>query len=118
MPHSSGPAFIGVGLVVVLLAYLYPVVPVAAAMMLIGWGATQILGAGNNRSQLLLAVNLAVYAALGCFVIAAQSHSALHGPASRVRLLLWADHLAAILLLAAMAKWVIRHVDLPTAINR
>ncbi|NOY40393.1 MAG: hypothetical protein GXP26_00965 [Planctomycetes bacterium] len=117
MPHSRGPAFIGVGLIVVLVAHLYPAVPIAAAMMLIGWGATQILGAGNNRNRLLLAINLAVYAALGCFVIAAQTHSALNDPASQVSLLLWADHVAALLLLAATAKWVVGHVDMTIGLS-
>lgn len=105
------------GLAVVLLAHLNPMVPVAAAMMLIGWGTTQILGEGNRRSQLLLAVNLMVYAALGCFAIAAQTHSALNGSASRVSLLLWADHVAAILLLAATAKWVVGHVDMTIGLS-
>ncbi len=89
------------GLGVVLVAQLCTVVPIATAMMLVGCGATQILATGSRRSQRLTAVNLMVYAALVCFAIAAQTHTAISGPASRVGLLLWLDHSVAVLLLAA-----------------
>lgn len=115
--QPPGLLLIGIGLGLVLTSQLFSVIPLAAAMMLIGWGATQILATGD-RSQLLLFTNLAVYATLGCFAIAAQSHTAIHGPTGQISLLLWADHGIAVLLLIATAKQALAHFDLPAASDR
>ena len=86
--QPTGLMLIGLGLGIVLATQIFPAIPVAAAMMLIGWGATQILATGNGRSQLLLFANLVIYATLGCFAIAAQSHTAMQGSAGQISLLL------------------------------
>jgi len=113
-----GPLLIGFGLVIVLAAQIFPAIPIASAMMLIGWGATLILGSGSLRSQLLLVINLLIYATLICFAISAQSHAALNGPSRRIDLLLWADHGAALLLLLLTIKWVMGRIGSPTAFDQ
>jgi hypothetical protein len=77
LPHlsvaaaPSGPLFIGIGLAVVLAAQLWPAVPIAAAIALIGLGATLTL-ADCRQHGLVLMLNFAIYAALVGLAIAAQ----------------------------------------------
>jgi hypothetical protein len=68
---ERGPLFIGIGLAIVLLAHLWPAIPIAAAIGLVGLGATQTLSAGA-RHELLLPLNGLMYVALVALAVAAQ----------------------------------------------
>ena len=106
-----GVLLIGVGLAVVLLAQVWPVVPIATALMVVGSGATLTLLARQGTGAGWLAwLNLAVYAMLGCFAIGAQAHAAVTGPTGptgQVGLLLMIDHTAAALLLVVLGRTVL-----------
>ena len=98
---------------VVLLAMLWPGVPIAAAVMLIGCGAMNTLFSRPGRQELLGMLSLAVYASLGCLAVAAQTHAAINSPAARVSVLLQIDHAAATVLLAIMIRATIRRLRSP-----
>ena len=68
---NRGPLLIGVGLAVVLAAQLWPVLPLAAAIAMIGWGATLTLKR-HHHNELLLALNLVVYSSLTGLAILAE----------------------------------------------
>lgn len=68
---NRGPLLIGVGLAVVLAAQLAVAIPIAAAIALIGLGATLTLSR-LHHNELLLALNLAMYASLVAVAIPAQ----------------------------------------------
>ena len=112
---QAGPSLIGLGLSVVLAAHVWSSVPIAAAIMLIGYGATvSSLGRIGNQ-ELLGLLNLTVYATLGCLTVAAQTHTALNGSTGRVGFLLAVDHVLAVALLAVLVRTVVRNVSsLPT----
>ncbi len=80
-PHIAadqrGPLLIGAGLTVVLAAQLFSEIPLAAAMALIGSGATLTL-ATEHRHALLLPLNLCVYVSLAALAVAAQFHARLN----------------------------------------
>lgn len=67
---NRGPLLIGSGLAIVLAAQLWPAIPLAAAIALIGLGATLTLKRHHN--ELLLALNFAIYASLVALAITAQ----------------------------------------------
>jgi hypothetical protein len=67
---NRGPLLIGVGLAVVLASQLWPAIPLAAAIGLIGLGATLTLNRQNNA--LLSVLNSVVYASLVALAIIAQ----------------------------------------------
>ncbi len=94
--QQRGPLLIAAGLAIVLGAQIWPGLPIASAIMLIGCGATTTVQA---RSELLHLMSLATYAMLGCLVVAAQTHAA-----NRVGGLLVADHLTAAALLVLLAR--------------
>jgi hypothetical protein len=77
-PHAAsdhrGPWCIGLGLAVVLAAQAFPTLPLAAAIALIGSGATLAL-AEHHRYALLLPLNLCVYVALAALAITAELHA-------------------------------------------
>jgi len=102
--QPRGPALIAAGMAVVLTALLWPGVPIAAAVLLIGYGALLTVFARPGRQELLGLVNLAVYASLGCLAVAAQTHAGINGPMGRVGNLQLADHLVATVLLALLIK--------------
>lgn len=66
-----GPLLIAGGLTVVLVAQLWPMIPVAAAISLIGLGATVTL-ARRPQSEPVLVVNIVVYGALTLLAVGAQ----------------------------------------------
>lgn len=68
---NRGPLFMGMGLAIVLMAQLCPVIPLAAAISLIGLGATHTLKRSQNN-ELLLTLNLVIYASLAALAVAAQ----------------------------------------------
>lgn len=69
---KPGPLAIGLGLAIVLANQLWPIVPLAAAMAIIGWGAALTIQADFN-SPAILALNQIVYLALTAFAILAES---------------------------------------------
>lgn len=105
---NNGPAMIVAGLVVVFAALAWPGVPIAAAIMLIGYGAMVSVLARPARQELLGVLSLTVYASLGCLAVAAQTHAAVNGPTGRFGVFILADHLAAALLLALLVRMVLR----------
>jgi len=115
--QQRGLLLIGFGLCALLAAQLFPVIPVAAAMMLIGCGATQLLASGTLRSLPLLAIHLMVYTTLIGLAIAAQSHTASSGPARSISWMLWADHGVAVLLLLVTIKWLMERISSPTVFD-
>lgn len=70
---QRGPLLIGLGLTVVLLAQVWPPVPIAAALALIGWGATDTC-LQNFGSRSLAAANLLVYSTLIALAAGAELH--------------------------------------------
>lgn len=96
-----GAALIGVGLAIVVLAQWQAGVPIAAAIVLIGWGALLSI-ASRPHSGVLALLNLPVYGILGSLAIASQTHAALESEAGQVPLPLLMDHAMAIVLLAGL----------------
>ncbi|MCA9230483.1 MAG: hypothetical protein KDA57_07520 [Planctomycetales bacterium] len=115
---KNGPALIAAGLVVVFAALVWPGVPIAGAILLVGCGATLTLGTRRARQEWLLLANLAVYASLGCLAVAAQTQGALNGPTGQVSGLLLCDHLLALLLFAVLLRWVVRQLVSTVATDR
>lgn len=68
---NNGQLAIGVGLAVVLAAQLWSGIPLAAAIALIGFGATLTL-IEQRQHSLLLALNLALYGLIALLAIGAQ----------------------------------------------
>jgi len=105
---QRGPMLIGAGLAIVFAAQLWPVVPIATAIMLIGCGATLTLLSRSRTGDGLLAwVNLVSYSLLVCLAIVGQA-DAVQG---RVELPLLADHAAAAILLLVLARFLCRRVQ-------
>lgn len=75
--HNLGPICIGIGLAVVIFAQLLPMVPIAAAISLIGLGATITLTAQRQHSLILL-LNFITYAVLVIWVVGMQLHARPH----------------------------------------
>lgn len=70
--HSRrGPYYIGLGLVMLLAAQLSRTMPIAAAIALVGFGATLVV-ATTRRPATLLLVNVAVYLGLVVLACAAE----------------------------------------------
>jgi hypothetical protein len=67
---NHGPLSIGAGLAIVLASQLWPTIPLAAAIALIGLGATLTLNRQNNA--FLSVFNAAVYASLVALAITSQ----------------------------------------------
>ncbi len=105
---NNGPAMIVAGLAVVFAAMAWPGIPIAAAIMLIGYGAMVAVLARPVRQELLGVLSLAVYASLGCLAVAAQTHAAVNGSTGRVGVFVLADHFAAATLLALLVRMVLR----------
>ena len=103
---KSGAALIGAGLAIVLVAQMMGSVPVAAAMALIGWGASLTLLKGTRTSALNL-VNLVVYVLLVSFTIASQSHAATNIEGN-LGLLTLTDHVLAAVLMISLV-WYALH---------
>jgi hypothetical protein len=98
---KRGAALIVVGLAVVVVAQFEAGVPIAAAIVLVGWGALDNI-ASRPRSGGLALLNLPVYGCLGSFAIASQTHAALGSNVDRLSLLLMVDHALAIVLLVGL----------------
>ena len=113
--RQRAPALIFCGLAVVLWSQVWPVVPIASAVVLIGWGATLAVLNRAGRQEWLALTNLAVYLSLTCLTVVAQTNAALTGPAGRVETLVLIDHLAAVALLVIVTRGVLRQVIEPLA---
>jgi len=94
-------------MMVVLTAILWPGVPIAAAVMLIGYGAMLTLFARPGRQEGLALISLAIYTSLGCLAVAAQTHAA----AGDLGTLLLADHLLATALLALLIRAALQRLS-------
>ncbi|NOY28888.1 MAG: hypothetical protein GXP28_01565 [Planctomycetes bacterium] len=105
--QKNGPALIAAGMMIVLTAILYPGVPIASAVLLIGYGALLTLFARPSRQELFGLMSLTVYASLGCLAVAAQTHAATGG----LGYVLMADHLLATALLALLIKTVLQRLS-------
>ena len=105
---QRGPALIAAGLSILLAAHVWPGVPIVSAIMLVGCGATVTVLARSQRQDVSGSLSLAVYAALGCFASAAQTHAALMGPAGRLGAVQLLDLLLAVALLALLVRIVVR----------
>ena len=68
---NRGQLLIGSGLAIVLAAQLWPSIPLAAAIAVIGWGATLTLNR-HHHNEPLLALNLVVYFSLAGLAILAE----------------------------------------------
>jgi len=108
---KSGPALIAAGMLVVLTALLWPGVPIASAIMSIGYGAMLTVFARPSRQDLLGLVSLAVYASLGCLAVAAQTHTGINGPTGQVGYLHLTDHLLAMAMLALLIRMVLQRLS-------
>jgi hypothetical protein len=71
LTDNRGPLLMGCGLAFVLAAQLWSMIPLAAAIALIGLGATFTLQR-RHPNELLLALNFAVYVSLVALAIVAQ----------------------------------------------
>jgi hypothetical protein len=101
--NQRGPLFIGAGLVIILAAQLWPTIPLAAAITLIGLGATLTLKR-HHHNELLLVLNFAIYASLVALAITAQMN--LHN-----NLLTQCDAiLAIILIVGAIPRLLVRGI--------
>jgi len=91
-----GPSMVGAGLAIVLVAQLVPGIPIASAILLIGWGAAGWLTTTRSAASGLpwVVVNSMVYLMLGNLTLAAQLHAA----SKYESLLLRVDLLLAVLL--------------------
>ena len=98
---KRGAVLIGIGLAVVITAQLRAGVPIAAAIVIIGWGASLSIESRERCGSLSL-LNLPVYGCLGIFAIASQTHTALGGEVGKISLLLLVDHALALVLLVGL----------------
>lgn len=104
---AQGPALVGCGLAMVLLAQFNPATPIAASFGLIGWGsalsiAQRSVGVAPGRR---LALVVTVYAALVGLAIAAELDLALRSASTARRLLVAIDAWAALALLITLVRW-------------
>ncbi|MDZ4658184.1 MAG: hypothetical protein SH868_11460 [Bythopirellula sp.] len=93
-PDLRGPILIGIGLTTVLAAQAWATIPLAAAMAVIGLGATFTLRK-RQQHELVIQFNLLIYAAIVSFTIGAQFHAhanfvTLSDAASAIAILLFA----------------------------
>ncbi len=110
--NNHGPLIIGVGLVVILAAQLWPGIPIAAPIALIGYGATYVLQkaatqdrANSPRHQRWrLCGSLLIYAALVGLAIGAELHL-------RLDAVFFVDALLAILVLLHTTQVVFQRTD-------
>jgi len=116
----GGPALLGSGLLIVVLAQFWPGWPVVTGIALVGWGALVALNASprSRRQDSLSMVNLTVYSSLGCLAIVAQSHAVLRQGADSVSPAMLFDHAAAIVLMLGLAAHVVRRLSQPLAEER
>ncbi len=113
LPRESqkrGVLLIGVGLIIVAAAQWQTGVPIAAAIVLIGWGALLSIASGPRTGSLGL-LNLPVYGCLGSFAIASQTHAALNGDVGQLSLLLLVDHTLAMVLIVGLTIHTVRHLQ-------
>jgi hypothetical protein len=110
---KRGALLIGVGLAVVAVAQWQAGVPIAAAIVLIGWGALLSIASGPRSGSLGL-LNLPVYGCLGSFAIASQTHAALNSDVGQLSLLLLVDHTLAMVLIVGLTIHTVRGL-LPTS---
>jgi len=111
--ERRGVLLIGVGLAIVALAQLAAGVPIAAAIVIIGWG-TFLSTASRPHGNLLGLLNLPVYVCLGSLAIASQADAAIDQGAGQVSLILLVDHALAIVLLVGLTIHTVRRLSQAT----
>ena len=101
---QRGFVWIGLGLVLVVLAQIWSFFPVVTAIALVGQGAIMTLWTRPRTSyqDSLIVLNLTVYGVLVCLAIVAQSNAVLQDSTAQVTLAMLLDHAAAIVLLAGL----------------
>ncbi|MEM9657670.1 MAG: hypothetical protein AAF961_04840 [Planctomycetota bacterium] len=107
--RDQGPALVGGGLAVVLLAQISPAIPIAGSIALIAWGsalaiAHRSLNASLGPKLLLVATT---YIALVALALAAQLDLAWRSTSAGWRMLVAADVWAALALLATLTRWIV-----------
>lgn len=107
--YNHGPLLIGTGLFIILAAQLWPGIPIAAAIALIGCGATCVMqnGATGGRARhqrWRLCVSLLVYGVLVGLAIGAELDL-------RIDVLFVADALLAVMLLLGAVHGVFQRTD-------
>lgn len=100
----EGHFLIGGGVLLILAAQFWPVLPAITAIALIGRGAVLILQSRPRtvRQDSLVLINLAVYGILVCLAIIAQSNAVARDSATQVSLGMLLDHSAAIVVIAGL----------------
>jgi hypothetical protein len=81
--RDRGPAFLALGLLILLLANNMPAAPVVTGMSLVALGATCTFVARTScscRHRSMVAIHAAVYANLYVVFVGAVSHAAITGP--------------------------------------
>lgn len=114
---GRGPALIGGGLLLVLLAQIGPGMPVVAPIALVGWGAVLTLQSRlrTRRQDALSVVHLATYITLVLLAIVAQSNLVLQEAGGRISPAMLLDHTAAIVLVIGLAAHMVRRICQPSA---
>ena len=103
-----GPRLVCLGLVVVVLALLWPAIPIASAVALIGWGSTLCLRQSNPERQLVLGVlHAAVYGSLACLAGGAQLDRTSSSSGGLAELVALVDLALAIVLVIALTKHIV-----------
>lgn len=112
---QNGPLLISSGVILILAAQLWPLLPAVTAMALIGRGSVLTLQARPRtiRQDSLVLVNLSVYGVLVSLAIVAQSNAVLDS-GSRVGLGMLLDHSLAIVLLLGLIFRVFYRLSQPT----
>ena len=115
--ERRGALLVGAGLAIIAIAQLSAGVPIAAAIVIIGWG-TFLSVACRPHGSLLGLFNLPVYVCLGSLAIASQSHAAIDQGPGQVSLMLLVDHALAIVLLVGLTIHTVRRLSHATTDSR
>ena len=98
---------IAAGLLLVVTAQLWPGMPVAGAIALVGMGASRHLAAAHHPWRLLVAgFNTLVYSSLASLALAAEANGLV-----RVKALVTADALAAAVLVGVLVTHLVREAE-------
>ena len=113
---KRGHANIGLGMLIIVAAQFWNVLPVVTAIALIGRGAILTLQARprTSRQDSLLVGNLTVYGTLVCLAIVAQSNLTMQASVARVSLGMLLDHAVAIVLVVGLIFSVYVRLSQPT----
>jgi len=113
---QRGYATIGLGVLLIVAAQFWTVLPVVTAIAMIGRGAILTLQSRprTSRQDSLVVLNLTVYGTLVCLAIVAQSNTVLQASNARVSLGMLLDHATAIVLVTGLIFGVFYRLSQPT----